>query len=48
MAKVAFNKRKTLYPSKLDLNLRRKLVECNIWSIALLKLGHFRIQSFEM
>jgi hypothetical protein len=33
MAKAAFNK-KTL-TSKLDLNLRKKLVKCYIWSIAL-------------
>jgi hypothetical protein len=34
MAKAAFNK-KTLFTSKLDLNLRKKLVKCYIWSIAL-------------
>jgi len=28
MAKEAFNKNKTLFTSKLDLNLRRKLVKC--------------------
>jgi hypothetical protein len=33
-AKAAFNK-KTLYTSKLELNLRKKLVKCYIWSIAL-------------
>jgi len=35
MAKVAFNKKKTLFTSKLDLNLRKKLVKCYIWSMAL-------------
>jgi hypothetical protein len=35
MAKAAFNKTKTLFISKLDLNLRKKLVKCYIWSIAL-------------
>ena len=35
MAKAAFNKKKTLFASKLDLNLRRKLVKCYIWSVAL-------------
>jgi hypothetical protein len=35
MAKAAFNKKKTLFTSKLDLNLRKKLVKCYIWSIAL-------------
>ena len=32
MAKAAFNK-KTLFTSKLDLNLRKKLVKCYIWSM---------------
>jgi hypothetical protein len=36
MAKTAFNKKKkALFTSKLDLNLRKKLVKCYIWSIAL-------------
>ena len=35
MAKAAFNKKKTLFTSKLDLNLRNKLVKCYIWSMAL-------------
>jgi hypothetical protein len=35
MAKAAFNNKKTLFTSKLDLNLRKKLVKCYIWSIAL-------------
>ena len=32
MGKAAFNKKKTLFNSKLDLNLRKKLVKCYIWS----------------
>ena len=35
MAKAAFNKKKTLFTSKLDLKLRRELVKCHIWSMAL-------------
>jgi hypothetical protein len=35
MAKAEFNKKKTLFTSKLDLKLRNKLVKCYIWSIAL-------------
>ena len=35
MAKAAFNKKKTLFTSKLDLNLRKKLVKCYIWSMVL-------------
>ena len=30
MAKAAFNKKKTLVTSKLDLNLRKKVVKCYI------------------
>jgi hypothetical protein len=43
MAKTAFDKKKTFFTSKLDLNLRKKLVKCYIWSIALygVKIGHF-------
>ena len=32
---AVFKKKKTLFTSRLDLNLRKKLVECYIWSIAL-------------
>ena len=35
MAKAAFNKKKTLFTSKLDLNLRKKLVKYYIWSMTL-------------
>jgi hypothetical protein len=35
MKKAAFNKKKALFPSKLDFNLMKKLVKCCIWSIAL-------------
>ena len=35
MAKAAFNEKKTLFTSKLDLNLRKKLVKCYIWNLAL-------------
>ena len=43
MAKAAFNKKRTLFTSTLDLELRKKLVKCYVWSIALyvLKLGRF-------
>jgi len=34
MAKAAFNKMSTLFTSTLDLELRKKLVKCYIWSIA--------------
>ena len=35
MTKAAFNKNKTLFTSKLDVNLRKKVVKCYIWSMAL-------------
>ena len=38
MAKAAFNKKKkkkNLCTSKLDLNLRKKLLKCYVWSMAL-------------
>jgi hypothetical protein len=35
VAKAAFKRNKTLFISKLDLNLRKKLVKCCIWSISL-------------
>jgi hypothetical protein len=43
MAKVAFNKKRSLFTSTLDLELRKKLVKCYIWSklYMVLKLGHF-------
>ena len=33
-SKAAFNKKKNLFTSKLDLNLRKKLVKCYVWSMA--------------
>jgi hypothetical protein len=35
MEKAAFNKTKALFRSKIDLELRKKLVKCYNWSIAL-------------
>jgi hypothetical protein len=35
MAKFAFNKKRTLFTSTLDLELRKKLVKCYVWGIAL-------------
>jgi hypothetical protein len=35
MAKAAFGRKKTLFASKLDLNLRKEPVKCCIWSIVL-------------
>jgi hypothetical protein len=54
--KTAFKNKKTLFTSKLDLNLRNKLVKCYIWSIALCgaetwtlgKVDRKYLESFEM
>ena len=35
MAKAAFNKKRALFTRTLDLELRKKLVKCYIWSITL-------------
>ena len=35
MTKAAFNRQNTLFSNKLDLNVKRKLVKCCIWSIVL-------------
>jgi hypothetical protein len=35
MAKAAFNRKKTLFSSKLNLYLRNKLVKCYIWRTTL-------------
>jgi hypothetical protein len=56
MTKAAFNKKKTLFTSKLDLELRKKLVKCYIWNTALYdaetwtlrKLDQKYLESFEM
>jgi hypothetical protein len=56
MAKAAFNKEKTVFTRKLDLNLRNKLVKCYIWIIALYgaemwtfrKVDQKYLESFEM
>jgi hypothetical protein len=56
MAKAAFNKKRTLFTSTLDLELRKKLVKCYVWSIALYgaetwmlrALDQKHLESFEM
>jgi len=35
MAKAAYNKKRALFTSTLDLELKKKLAKCYIWSIAL-------------
>jgi len=56
MVKAAFNKKKALFTSTLESELRKKLVKCYIWSIALygaetwtLRAAHQKhLESFEM
>jgi hypothetical protein len=56
IVKAAFNRKKILFTSKLDLRLRKKLAKCYIWSIALYgaetwalrKLDQKYLESFEM
>jgi hypothetical protein len=35
MAKAAFKKKRTLFTSTLDLELKKKLLKCYVWSIAI-------------
>ena len=56
MAKAAFNKKRTPFTSTLDLELRKKLVKCYVWSIALYgaetwtlrAMDQKHLESFEM
>jgi len=56
MVKAAFNKKMALFSSKLDLNLKKKLVKCYIWSLTLLCVEtwtfggeeHKYLESFQM
>jgi hypothetical protein len=50
------NKKRALFTSKINLELRKKLVKCYIWSMALYgsatwtlrAVGHKHVESFEM
>ena len=56
MVKAALNKKRTLFTSTLDLELRKKLVKCYIWCIALYgaetwtlrAIDQKHLESFEM
>ena len=47
MAKAAFNKKKASFPSKLDLYLRKKLVNCYIWNIAFYGADTWTVQKLD-
>jgi len=48
MVKVTFNKKKALFSSKLDVNIRNKLVKWYIWSTALHGVENWTLQEVEM
>ena len=47
MAKSAFNKKRALFTSTLDLKLRKKLVKCYIWSITLYGAETWRLRAVD-
>jgi len=47
MATVAFNKKRTLFTSTLDLELRKKLVKCYVWSIALFGAENWTLRAMD-
>jgi hypothetical protein len=47
MAKAAFNKKKTLFTSKLDIKLSNKLGKSFTWSIALYGAGTLTLQKVD-
>jgi hypothetical protein len=52
MARAAFNKKKALFTDKIGLEVRRKLVNCYIWSVAgtgtVWGVDQKQLESFEM
>jgi len=47
MAKAAFNSKRALFTGTLDLDLRKKLVKCYIWSIALYGTGTWTLRAVD-
>ena len=47
MAKAAFNKKRALFTTTLDLKLRKKLVKCYIWSIALYGAETWKLRAID-
>jgi hypothetical protein len=48
IAKEAFNRKMSLLTSKLNIELKRKLVKCYVWTWTLRKLQQKYLESFEM
>ena len=46
-AKAALNKKKTHFASKLDLNLKKKLVKCYIWNIDFYGAGTWTLRKID-
>jgi hypothetical protein len=47
MARDALNKERALFTSTLDLELRKKLLKCYIWSIALYGVETWMLQAVD-
>jgi hypothetical protein len=47
MAKAAFNKKRVLSTSTLDLEFRKKLVKCCIWSTALYGAENWNLRAVD-
>jgi len=47
LAKAAFNKKRALFTSTLDLKLRKKLVKCYIWSIVLYSAENWTLRAVD-
>jgi len=47
MAKAAFNNTKTLFIRNVELNLRKKLINCYIWSISLYGTGIYTLRRLD-
>jgi hypothetical protein len=47
MIKAAFNKKRALFNSTLDLELRKKLVKCYTWRIALYCAENWMIRAVD-
>jgi len=44
MAKATFNKKKALFISKMDFNIKNQLVKCYIWSTVLYRAENWTLQ----
>jgi hypothetical protein len=47
MEKVTFSKKITVFTRKLDLNIRKKLAKCFIWSIAFYGAGTWTLRKVD-